>query len=74
MSTPQGGGFIIFAFSAVRTLGFRSFERKVFILSFPNLVWVFIKAVTSLEKRHRVFVLQEPIRIWVTSGSSREEI
>ena len=33
MSTPLSG---------VRTLGFRSFEGKVFILSLPNLVWVFI--------------------------------
>ena len=37
MSTPLGGGHIIFAFSGVRTLGFRSFEGKVFILSLPNL-------------------------------------
>ena len=58
MSTPLGvggwgwggggvGGHIIFAFSGFRrlpsvTLGFRSFQRKVFILSLPNLVWVFI--------------------------------
>ena len=38
MSTPQGGEHIIFAFSGVRTLGFRSFEGKVFILSLQNLV------------------------------------
>ena len=45
MSTPLGGGYIIFAFSGVRlsiTLGFRSFQGKVFILSLPNLVWLFI--------------------------------
>ena len=39
---------------------------------------VFSKAVTSLEKRHRVFFLQEPLRIRVTVfylspiGCSRE--
>ena len=42
MSTSVGGGHIIFAFSGVRTLGFHSFEGKVFILSLPNLAWVFI--------------------------------
>ena len=36
MSTPQAGGHIIFAFSGIRTLGFRSFEGKVFILSFTK--------------------------------------
>ena len=48
MSTPLGGGHIIFAFSAVRTLGFRSFEGKVFILSLPNLVWVFIGLIACM--------------------------
>ena len=28
MFTPLGGGHIIFAFSAIRTHGFRSFERN----------------------------------------------
>ena len=40
------GGHIIFAFfwrpPSVVTLGFLSFQGKVFILSLPNLVWVFI--------------------------------
>ena len=45
MSTPLGGGHIIFAFSGVRTLGFRSFEGKVFILS---LVWVFIGLIACM--------------------------
>ena len=48
MSTPLGGGHIIFAFSGVRTLGFRSFEGKVFILSLPNLVWVFIGLIACM--------------------------
>ena len=48
MSTPLGGGHIIFAFSTVRTLGFRSFEGKVFILSLPNLVWVFIGLIVCI--------------------------
>ena len=34
--------------SAVRTLGFRSFEGKVFILSLPNLVWVFIGLIDCM--------------------------
>ena len=44
MSTPLGGGYIIFAFSAVRrpmsgvTHGFRSFKGKVLELLSPNLV------------------------------------
>ena len=45
---PVGGGHIIFAFSGVRTLGFRSFEGKVFILSLPNLVWVFIGLIACM--------------------------
>ena len=44
MSTPP----IIFAFSAIQTLAFRSFEGKVFILSLPNLVWVFIGLVACM--------------------------
>ena len=51
MSTPVGGGgggHIIFAFSGVRTLGFRSFEGKVFTLSLPNLVWVFIGLIACM--------------------------
>ena len=48
ISTPVGGGHIIFAFSGVRMLGFRSFEGKVFILSLPNLVWVFIGLIACM--------------------------
>ena len=48
MSTPVGGGHIIFVLSGVRTLGFRSFEGKVFILSLPNLVWVFIGLIACM--------------------------
>ena len=55
MSTPVGGGHIIFAFSSVRhpssavqTLGFRSFEGKVFILPLQNLVWVFIGLIACM--------------------------
>ena len=54
MSTPQWGGHIISAFSGVRhppsgvTLGFRSFQGKVFILSLPNLVWVFIELIACM--------------------------
>ena len=48
MSTPQWGGHIIFAFSVVGTLGFHSFEGKVFILSLPNLVWVFIGLIACM--------------------------
>ena len=43
-----GGGHIIFAFSGVWMLGFRSFEGKVFILSLPNLVWVFIGLIACM--------------------------
>ena len=49
-----GGGHIIFAFSAIRhppsvvTLGFRSFQGKVFILSLPNLVWVLIGLIACM--------------------------
>ena len=60
MSTPLGvgwgGGHIIFAFSvvqhppsAVQMLGFRSFEGKVFILSLPNLVSVFIGLIACMR-------------------------
>ena len=48
MSTPLGDGHIIFAFSGVRTLGFCLFEGKVFILSLPNLVWVFIGLIACI--------------------------
>ena len=55
MSTPLGGGHIIFAFSAVRhppsairMLGFCSFKGKVFILSLPNLLWGFIGLIAFL--------------------------
>ena len=58
MSTPLGGGHIIFAFfrrpaSVVRhlpsvKLGFRSFQGKVFILCLPNLVWVFIGSTACM--------------------------
>ena len=48
MSTPLEGGHIIFAFSGVRTLGFHSFEGKVFILSLPNLIWVFIGLIACM--------------------------
>ena len=44
MSTPVGGwvgGHIIF-------LGFCSFEGKVFILSLPNLAWVFIGLIACM--------------------------
>ena len=48
---PTGGWtyyFLLFPASAIQrppsivTLGFRSFQGKVFVLSLPNLVWVFI--------------------------------
>ena len=48
MSTPLGGRHIIFAFSGVRTLGFRSFRGKVFTQSLPNLVWVFIGLIACM--------------------------
>ena len=49
----MGGGHIIFAFSGVHrpasvTLGFRSFQGKVYILSLPNLVWVFIVLIAYI--------------------------
>ena len=40
--------FLLFPASAVRMLGFRSFEGKVFILSLPNLVWVFIGLIACM--------------------------
>ena len=40
--------FLLFPVSSVRTLGFRSFEGKVFILSLPNLVWVFIGLIACM--------------------------
>ena len=54
MSTPLGSGHTIFAFSIVRrlpsviTLGFRSFQGKVYIRSLPNLVWVFIGLIACM--------------------------
>ena len=55
MSTPVGGGHIIFAFSGVwclssvvQTLGFHSFEGKVFILSLPNLAWLLIGLIACM--------------------------
>ena len=61
MSTPLGGGYIIFAFSAVRcpmsgvrrpmsgvTHGFRSFKGKVLELLSPNLVCRLIGSVACL--------------------------
>ena len=48
-----GGGHITFAFSGIShpasvTLGFRSFQGKVCILSLPNLVWVFIGLIACM--------------------------
>ena len=60
MSTPLGGGYIIFAFFAVRcpasgrrpmsgvTHGFRSFKGKVLELLSPNLVCRLIGSVACL--------------------------
>ena len=45
---PSGGWTYYFVFSSVRTLGFRSFEGKVFILSLPNLAWVFIGLIACM--------------------------
>ena len=45
---PVEGGHIIFAFSSVQTFGFRSFEGKIFILSLPNLAWVFIGLIACM--------------------------
>ena len=39
--------FLLFPASGV-TLGFRSFQGKVFILSLPNLVCVFIGLIASM--------------------------
>ena len=46
--------FLLFLASTIRhppsvTLGFRSFQGKVFILSLPNLVWVFIGLIACME-------------------------
>ena len=54
-SVHPWGGHIIFAFfpavcrppSGV-TLRFRSFQGKLFILSLPNLVWVFIGLIACM--------------------------
>ena len=50
MSTPLGGGHIIFAFSGVHRpdAWFPLFEGKVFILSLPNLVRVFIGLIACM--------------------------
>ena len=54
ISTPLGGGYIIFAFSAVRrpmsgvTHGFHSFKGKVLELLSPNLVCRLIRSVACL--------------------------
>ena len=54
MSTPLGGGYIIFAFSDVRrpmsgvTHGFHSFKGKVLELLSPNLVCRLIGSVACL--------------------------
>ena len=40
--------FLLFLPSAIRTLGFCLFEEKVFILSLPNLVWVFIGLIACM--------------------------
>ena len=53
MSTLLGGGHIIFAFSAIHrpasvTHVLRSFQGKIFILSLPNLVWVFIGLIACM--------------------------
>ena len=47
---PTGGVdilFLLFLLSVV-TLGFRSFQGKVFILSLPNFVWVFIGLIACM--------------------------
>ena len=44
-STPLGGWTYYFYFFR---LGFRSFQGKVFILSLPNLVWVFIGLIACM--------------------------
>ena len=41
-------GHIIFVFSGVRMLGFRSFEGKVFIVSLPNVAWGFIGLIACM--------------------------
>ena len=52
MSTPLGGEHIIFAFSVVqRPLSHYvsgHFKEKVFILSLPNLVWVFTGLIACM--------------------------
>ena len=50
LSTPLGGVDILFLLfpPSVVTLGFRSFQGKVFILSLPNLVWVFIGLIVCM--------------------------
>ena len=50
MPTPLGVDilFLLFPPSVVRTLGFCSFEGKVFILSLPHLVWVFVGLIACM--------------------------
>ena len=49
---PTGGWTYYFFLSrhppSVVTLGFWSFQGKVFILSLPNLVWVFIGLIACM--------------------------
>ena len=39
--------FLVFPPSVI-TLGFLSFQGKIFILSLPNLVWVFIRLIACM--------------------------
>ena len=50
MSTPLGGGHYVCLFRRPLsvTLGFWSFQGKVFIICLPNLVWMFIGLIASL--------------------------
>ena len=52
--TPRGGGgggvdILFLLFPASVMLGFRSVQGKVFILSLPNLIWVFIGLIAFSE-------------------------
>ena len=51
MSTPGGGGgvdILFLLFPASVTFGFWLFQGKVFILSLPNLVWLFIGLIACM--------------------------
>ena len=49
MSTPLAVDILFLLFPpSVVTLGFRSFQGKVFILFLPNLVWMFIGLVACM--------------------------